>query len=96
MATTYTAEVAINCQKEHTCAGRGAVYSYPFVRKIRGSSTTSTQAARRQAATPSKNLILLRVDTDAGRGIGSSKKQRDLITADQAALFLLIAGKCAM
>jgi prolyl oligopeptidase len=49
--------------------------------------------ARLQAATSSKNPILLRVDFDAGHGIGSSKVQRDLITADQAALLLSIAGK---
>jgi len=49
--------------------------------------------ARLQAATSSKNPILLRVDADAGHGIGSTKHQRDLITADQAALLLSIAGK---
>jgi prolyl oligopeptidase len=49
--------------------------------------------ARLQAATSSKNPILLRVDFDAGHGIGSSKVQRDLITADQAALLLSISGK---
>jgi prolyl oligopeptidase len=49
--------------------------------------------ARLQAATSSKNPVLLRVDADAGHGIGSTKKQRDLITADQAALLLSISGK---
>ena len=49
--------------------------------------------ARLQAATSSKNPVLLRVDTDAGHGIGSTKTQRDRITADQAALLLEIAGK---
>jgi prolyl oligopeptidase len=49
--------------------------------------------ARLQAATSSKNPILLRVDPDAGHGIGSTKHQRDLIAADQAALLLSIAGK---
>jgi prolyl oligopeptidase len=44
--------------------------------------------ARLQAATSSKNPVLLRVDYDAGHGMGSSKFQRDLITADQAALLL--------
>jgi prolyl oligopeptidase len=39
--------------------------------------------ARLQAATSSKNPVLLRVDSDAGHGIGSSKEQHDLITADQ-------------
>jgi len=49
--------------------------------------------ARLQAATSSKNPVLLRVDVDAGHGIGSTKTQRDMITADQAALLLEIAGK---
>ncbi len=49
--------------------------------------------ARLQAATASKNPILLRVDPDAGHGIGSTKKQHDLITADQAALLLSISSK---
>jgi prolyl oligopeptidase len=49
--------------------------------------------ARLQAATSSKNPVLLRVDADAGHGIGSTKKQRDMIVADQAALLLSIAGK---
>ena len=44
--------------------------------------------ARLQAATSSKNPILLRIDYDAGHGMGSSKTQRDLITADQAAFLL--------
>jgi prolyl oligopeptidase len=48
--------------------------------------------ARLQAATSSKNPILLRVDTDAGHGFGSTKTQRDLITADQTALLLSLAG----
>jgi prolyl oligopeptidase len=48
--------------------------------------------ARLQAATSSKNPVLLRVDADAGHGIGSSKTQRDLITADQAALLVSLAG----
>jgi len=37
--------------------------------------------------------VLLRVDSDAGHGIGSSKQQRDLITADQAASLLSLAAK---
>jgi prolyl oligopeptidase len=49
--------------------------------------------ARLQAANSSRNPILLRVDLDAGHGIGSTKTQRDLITADQAALLLSIAAK---
>jgi prolyl oligopeptidase len=38
--------------------------------------------ARLQAATASKNPILLRVETDAGHGIGSTLSQRDRETAD--------------
>jgi uncharacterized integral membrane protein len=49
MSTKYIAEVNINCRKEHTCAGCGALYSYPLVRKIRVESTTSQQAAQEQA-----------------------------------------------
>ncbi len=49
--------------------------------------------ARLQAANTGKNPILLRVDMDAGHGIGSTKSQRDLITADQAALLLSITAK---
>jgi prolyl oligopeptidase len=48
-----------------------------------------------QAATSSKNPVLLRVDVDAGHGLGSTKTQRDLITADQAALLLSLAGSGA-
>jgi prolyl oligopeptidase len=76
--------------------------AYPTVLLITGANDPRVDpvelfkmTARLQAATSSKNPILLRVDTDAGHGIGSSKTQRDLITADQAALLLSIAGKPA-
>ena len=74
--------------------------AYPTVLLITGANDPRVDpwqlfklTARLQAATSSKNPVLLRVDTDAGHGIGSTKTQRDLITADQAALLLEIAGK---
>jgi len=74
--------------------------AYPTVLLITGANDPRVDpwqlfkmTARLQAATSSKNPILLRVDADAGHGIGSTKAQRDLITADQAALLLEIAGK---
>jgi prolyl oligopeptidase len=68
---------------------------YPAVLLITGANDPRVDpwqlfkmTARLQAATLSKNPILLRIDYDAGHGMGSSKTQRDLITADQAALLL--------
>ena len=72
---------------------------YPTVLLITGANDPRVDpvelfkmTARLQAATSSKNPVLLRVDADAGHGIGSSKTQRDLITADQAALLMSLAG----
>jgi prolyl oligopeptidase len=69
--------------------------AYPAVLLITGANDPRVDpwelfkmTARLQAATSSKNPILLRIDYDAGHGMGSSKSQRDLITADQAALLL--------
>jgi prolyl oligopeptidase len=74
--------------------------AYPAVLLITGANDPRVDpvelfkmTARLQAATSSKNPVLLRVDADAGHGIGSTKKQRDAITADQAALLLYVAGK---
>jgi prolyl oligopeptidase len=68
---------------------------YPAVLLITGANDRRVDpwellkmTARLQAASSSKNPILLRIDYDAGHGMGSSKTQRDLITADQAALLL--------
>jgi prolyl oligopeptidase len=68
---------------------------YPAVLLITGANDPRVDpwelfkmTARLQAATSSKNPVLLRIDYDAGHGMGSSKTQRDLITADQAALLL--------
>jgi prolyl oligopeptidase len=48
--------------------------------------------ARLQAATASKNPVLLRVETDAGHGIGSTLGQRDRETADTLAFILWRTG----
>jgi prolyl oligopeptidase len=73
---------------------------YPAVLLITGANDPRVSpwellkmTARLQAATSSKKPILLRVDYDAGHGIGSSKTQRDLILADQAALLLSLVPK---
>ena len=75
--------------------------AYPTVLFITGANDARVDpfelfkmTARLQAATSSKNPILLRVDEDAGHGFGSTKTQRDLISADQAALLLSLAGSC--
>ena len=49
-------------------------------------------AARLQAATSSKKPVILRVETDAGHGIGSTRKQRDDETADTYAFILWQTG----
>ncbi len=48
--------------------------------------------ARLQAATSSKRPIILRVETDAGHGVGSTRKQRDDETADTYAFILWQTG----
>jgi prolyl oligopeptidase len=55
---------------------------------------SAKMAARLQAATASGKPVLLRVDYDAGHGIGSTKKQRDEELADSYAfLFQQLSGK---
>jgi prolyl oligopeptidase len=49
-------------------------------------------AARLQAATNSKNPILLRVDFDAGHGIGSTRTQQDNEAADTYSFILWRTG----
>ena len=49
-------------------------------------------AARLQAANASKNPIILRIETDAGHGIGSTRAQRDRETADILAFMLWRTG----
>jgi prolyl oligopeptidase len=48
--------------------------------------------ARLQAATASKNPVILRVETDAGHGIGSTRAQRDQETADEIAFIMWRTG----
>ena len=48
--------------------------------------------ARLQAATASDNPVLLRVEADAGHGIGSTRAQRDQETADTMAFILWRTG----
>jgi prolyl oligopeptidase len=76
--------------------------AYPAVLLITGANDPRVDpwelfkmTARLQAATSSKNPVLLRIDYDAGHGMGSTKTQRDLITADQTALLLYLANKPA-
>jgi prolyl oligopeptidase len=49
-------------------------------------------AARLQAATPGPDGIRLRVDFDAGHGVGSNKAQRDATMADTLAFILRATG----
>jgi len=48
--------------------------------------------ARLQAATSSNKPVILRVETDAGHGVGSTRKQRDDETADTYAFILWQTG----
>ena len=48
--------------------------------------------ARLQAANASRNPIILRVETDAGHGIGSTRGQRDRETGDELAFMLWRTG----
>ena len=73
--------------------------AYPAVLLITGANDPRVDSwelfkmtARLQAATSSKNPVLLRIDYDAGHGMGSSKIQRDLLLADQAAMLFARAA----
>jgi prolyl oligopeptidase len=75
---------------------------YPSVMLISGLNDPRVEpweltkmTARLQAATASTNPILLRVDTDAGHGYGSTRRQRDLETADMMAFILWRTGAAA-
>ena len=48
--------------------------------------------ARLQAASASGKPVILRVETDAGHGVGSTRKQRDDETADTYAFILWQTG----
>jgi prolyl oligopeptidase len=50
-------------------------------------------AARLQAATASGKPVLLRVDYDAGHGIGSTRVQRDQQLADEETFLLWQLGQ---
>jgi prolyl oligopeptidase len=52
----------------------------------------SKMTARLQAATSSGKPVLLRVDYDAGHGMGSTRSQHDLEYADEASFLLWQAG----
>jgi prolyl oligopeptidase len=63
--------------------------SYPAVLCVTGATDPRVApwhvakfAARLQASTSSKNPVLLRVDFDAGHGLGSTRTQRDALAAD--------------
>jgi prolyl oligopeptidase len=51
-------------------------------------SQPAKMTARLQAATSSKKPILLRVDYDAGHGMGSTRAQHDLEFADEMSFLL--------
>jgi prolyl oligopeptidase len=51
--------------------------------------------ARLQADTSSGKPVLLRVDYDAGHGLGSTKSQRDEETADELAFLFWQLGSAA-
>jgi prolyl oligopeptidase len=55
-------------------------------------SQPAKMAARLQAATSSKKPVLLRVDYDAGHGMGSTRAQHDLEYADEMSFLLWQAG----
>jgi prolyl oligopeptidase len=55
-------------------------------------SQPAKMSARLQAATSSKKPVLLRVDYDAGHGMGSTRAQHDLEYADEMSFLLWQAG----
>jgi len=55
-------------------------------------SQPAKMTARLQAATSSKKPVLLRVDYDAGHGMGSTRAQHDLEFADEMSFLLWQAG----
>ena len=52
------------------------------------SSEAAKMAARLQASTSSGKPVLLRIDYDAGHGMGSTKPQQEQLTADTYSFFL--------
>ena len=73
--------------------------SYPAVLVTTGANDprvdawqAAKMAARLQAATSSGKPVLLRIDYDAGHGMGSTKKQTYEVSADRFAFLLWQAG----
>ena len=56
MATTYTANLTISCQKQHTCLGCRAEYFYLMERKIAGTGGTEAAAATNAEAAAIKSI----------------------------------------
>jgi prolyl oligopeptidase len=73
--------------------------AYPAVLGITGANDprvpsfeVAKMIARLQAASSSKQPVLLRVDFDAGHGLGSSRPQRELLKADEFSFVLWQSG----
>lgn len=73
---------------------------YPAVLAVTGANDPrvapwiiAKMAARLQAASASGKPVLLRVDYDAGHGIGSTRVQRDQLVADEMAFLLWQLGQ---
>jgi prolyl oligopeptidase len=73
---------------------------YPAVMLVHGVNDprvpvweSSKTAARLQAASSSGKPVLLRLDTQAGHGMGSTVTQRNAATADEYAFMLWQMGK---
>lgn len=73
---------------------------YPAVLCVTGASDPRVSswhlakfAARLQVATSSQNPVLLRIDFDAGHGMGSTRAQSDALTADMYAFVLWRTGQ---
>ena len=77
--------------------------SYPAVMLVHGMNDprvdvwhSGKAAARLQAATSSKKPILLRLDMQAGHGMGSTATQRNAMSADIYAFLLWQMGKASL
>ena len=77
--------------------------AYPAVMLVHGVNDprvdvwhSAKAAARLQAATTSSNPILLRLDMQAGHGIGSTATQRNAMSADIYSFLLWQMGKTTL
>ena len=77
-------EVKLGAENPGTVAEMEPIYD--------SADQTAAVAARLQAASSSKKPILLRVDYDAGHGMGSTRAQHDLEYADEMSFLLWQAG----